>query len=93
MGNKCDEISDKVSIILEQGHMLSQKYNISYAVISAKNGHNVEEVFQFLGRIIMLDKKEDCNIYTSRKDYDYVYEMILWFIAFIGGSYLISCIK
>jgi 50S ribosomal subunit-associated GTPase HflX len=93
VGNKCDEMSDKVSIILEQGHMISMKYNISYAIISAKNGHNVEEVFTFLGRIIMLNRKEDYNMYTSIKTKNYIYDIMLWIIAFIGGTYFISCIK
>jgi len=92
VGNKCDENGDEVPIIVEQGHMISLQYNISYAIISAKNGHNVEEVFKFLGRIIMLNRKEDCNMYTSRKT-NYIYEIMLWIITFIAGTYLISCIK
>ena len=58
VGNKCD-LDNSREISIEQGENLAQKYKIKFFEASAKDGTNINEVFEYLANEIYKVKKFD----------------------------------
>ena len=55
VGNKCD-LSEQRQVSFNEGQELANKYNIKFIETSAKNGTNVNELFQFIANEIYQSK-------------------------------------
>jgi len=55
VGNKCDLPPNERIVSPEEGMLLAEKYKVPFLEASAKEGTNINEIFQLLGQK-MVDK-------------------------------------
>lgn len=91
VGNKCEVMNEDVCILSDRAYQLAQIYKISYAEISARNGHNVEEVFKYLARIILRNRKiRDVKVdYNGESKIDRYWDLIWTTLGIMCVGYVL----
>lgn len=51
VGNKCDLVDER-KVSTDAGKKLAAQYNMPFLEVSAKNGTNIDEIFQIIGHEI-----------------------------------------